>query len=204
VARPSTITEAQILDAAREVFLEKGIRATTAEVARRARIAEGSIFKRFSTKHELFSAAMHIDPRAPAVFPSLDGPEANDARRVLTDVALELLAFLRKLMPLVMMSMSNPAPSGLPRAFATKEPLPLQVMKRLTRVFAEQMRAGRIRRQDPEVAARLFLGAIQNYVFFELLVKAQKKRPVSEQQFAKRMVGALWRGLEPASRRREA
>jgi len=49
MARPPVITEERILDAARGVFLKKGIRATTAEVAKRAGIAEGSIFNRFDT-----------------------------------------------------------------------------------------------------------------------------------------------------------
>jgi len=47
--RPAKIKDEEILAAAREVFLEKGIRATTAEVAKRAGIAEGSIFNRFAT-----------------------------------------------------------------------------------------------------------------------------------------------------------
>src|SRR5215470_10839817 len=58
MVRPARITDSQILVAARDVFLEKGISATTAEVARRAGIAEGSIFKRFPTKEHLFCAAM--------------------------------------------------------------------------------------------------------------------------------------------------
>jgi AcrR family transcriptional regulator len=64
--RRSTISDALILDSARAVFLEKGIRATTAEVARHAGIAEGSIFNRFHTKEELFRASMRLSIEAPA------------------------------------------------------------------------------------------------------------------------------------------
>ena len=46
----------QILDAAREVFTERGFaRATTAEIARTAGIAEGTIYNYFGSKRDLFT-----------------------------------------------------------------------------------------------------------------------------------------------------
>src|SRR6188768_505357 len=62
--RPPVISSERLLEVAREVFLELGIRATTAEVASRAGIAEGTIFHRFKSKEELFHAAMNVDPNA--------------------------------------------------------------------------------------------------------------------------------------------
>jgi AcrR family transcriptional regulator len=200
MARPSVITEEQILRAARDEFLEKGIRATTADVARRAKIAEGSIFKRFQTKHELFFAAMHM-PTEPAFFRLLDAPGSGPPREELSKIALEILGFLRTLMPLVMLSWSNPSPSGLPSALDKPNSLPLQVMKKLILFFEWQMRAGRMRRQDPEIAARVFLGAIQNYVFFELLIKARNQAPMPAPKFVKKVMDALWQGLRPARKK---
>jgi len=72
-------------------------------------------------------------------------------------------------------------------------------MQKLTAFFEQQMRAGRMRRQDPEVAARVFLGAIQNYVFFELMLKAGKAA-MPAPKFVKRMMDALWQGLGPAGK----
>lgn len=54
MARSRSITDEQILEAARAVFLEDGFSASTLEIARRAGISEASIFKRFSTKENLF------------------------------------------------------------------------------------------------------------------------------------------------------
>src|SRR5215204_535534 len=62
--RPPVISTERLLAVAREVFLELGIRATAAEVATRAGIAEGTIFHRFKSKEELFRAAMNFDPDA--------------------------------------------------------------------------------------------------------------------------------------------
>src|SRR5688572_23503921 len=60
--RPKVISDEALLAIAREVFLERGIRATTAEVAERAGIAEGTVFLRFKSKDALFRAAVCVDP----------------------------------------------------------------------------------------------------------------------------------------------
>src|SRR5262249_44379457 len=153
-----TITDEQILEAARTVFLEKGIQATTAEVARRARVAEGSIFKRFRTKDELFRAAMQ---------PQLEDPEwlhtlqerlgKGDLRQTLIEVGLQVVEFFRRLLPLMMMAWSNPTPGGLPEVLAGPNPPPLRLLKRVAAFFEAEMRARRLRRHDPEVLARVFL-----------------------------------------------
>ena len=58
--RPPKIDPADILKVAREVFLARGIRATTQEVAERAGVSEGSIFYRFKSKEGLFREAMEV------------------------------------------------------------------------------------------------------------------------------------------------
>jgi AcrR family transcriptional regulator len=59
MARRPSIRDEDILEAAREIFLAKGIRATTAEVAERARVSEGILFHRFKSKEGLFRAALN-------------------------------------------------------------------------------------------------------------------------------------------------
>lgn len=48
--RPVSIQDDVILRAAREIFLEKGWDATTSEIAAKAGVSNGIIFKRFKTK----------------------------------------------------------------------------------------------------------------------------------------------------------
>ena len=67
MARTKTISDEQIIEAAREVFLEHGTAGTTAEIARRAGVSEGSIFRRFPTKDDLFTAAMMFPGEPPFV-----------------------------------------------------------------------------------------------------------------------------------------
>jgi AcrR family transcriptional regulator len=49
---------ARILDAAEAVFAELGLRASTEEVARRAGVAIGTVFRHFPTKDDLLAAIM--------------------------------------------------------------------------------------------------------------------------------------------------
>ena len=197
MARPSTITDQQILEAARGVFLEKGIRATTAEVAERAGIAEGSIFNRFKTKHDLFCAAMlPVDePEWVQSLPSRVGE--GDVRETLDALGLEIIDFFRTLLPLMMMAWSNPAPSGLPSALSMPNPPPVRGLKKLAGFFEAEMRAGRLRRTDAEIVARMFIGSLIHYVFLELLLKAQDELPLPGPTYVRGLVQTLWRGLNP-------
>src|SRR6516165_2172875 len=67
MARPTTIADDLLLTTAREVFLRRGLRATTAEIAEQAGVSQGILFKRFKSKQALFRAAMNVegDPAQP-------------------------------------------------------------------------------------------------------------------------------------------
>jgi len=197
--RPTTITDEQILEAARAVFLERGISATTAEVAARAGVAEGSLFNRFKTKFDLFQAAMKLE--APAWKRTL-GERAGqgDLRAQLTDLGTQILQFLRRVLPLVMMSWSNR--TCLFEDFDPEQAGPLHSLAQVTEFFAAEMRAGRLRPSDPGVLAHAYLGGIHNYVFFEILreqaaarpgarKRAAKSAPLPAEEFVRRLVDLL-------------
>ena len=54
MGRPKLIEDEELLSAAREVFVEKGIGASTREIAAKAGISEAVIFQRHDTKADLF------------------------------------------------------------------------------------------------------------------------------------------------------
>src|SRR5215470_7193689 len=196
--RPQTIKDEDILRAARDIFLEQGIRATTSQVAKRAGIAEGSIFYRFKTKAELFQAAMKPEVDDPPFLAHLSARVGvGDLRQSLFDIGLEMLEFLRGIFPLIMMSWSNPSPSGLPALLDVPNPPPLRILKRVAGWFEAEMRLGRLARREPEVAARMFLGSIANYVLFEILMRAQLELPLPPATFVRSLVDTLLGGLAP-------
>jgi len=198
MARPPSIKDEQILEAARQVFLAKGISATTAEVARRAGIAEGSIFNRFPTKHELFKAAMRGSFEEPAWLATLAARAGKeDPRETLVAVGLEAIAYFRTFMPLMMMSWSNPTASGLPEQLTRPDPPPLRALQRFTALFAAEMKGRQVRKHDPEVAARAFLGSLQSFVFLGMLQTFHARETLDPEVFLRGLVALLWTGLQP-------
>ena len=200
MARPTTISDERILEAARSVFLEEGIAATTAEVARRAGVAEGSIFKRFATKAELFKAAMQLDLDEPEWLRTLIGArDDDDPRDVLFSVGLQAVEFFRRLMPLIMMWWSSGKKAGIPDQLHGPNAPPLRALKTLAAFIEREIRAGRMRKHEPEIVARMLLGSIQSYVFFEILLRAQQKMPLPLEPYLRGLINVLWTGVEPAS-----
>jgi AcrR family transcriptional regulator len=200
MARPTRISDAHILETARAVFLEYGTAATTAEVARRAGVAEGSIFKRFATKADLFRAAMQGELDDPEWIQMLiaAGDDA-DPRELLLQVGREAVAFFRKVVPLMMMQWSSGKTfGGFPEAFSGPKSPPLRALKALSAFIQRQNKAGRMRTPAPEIVARMLLGSIQSYVFFEILLRAQAKMPLPVEDYLRGIINVLWTGVAAA------
>ncbi len=196
MARTPSISDEQILEAAREVFFEQGLQATTAEIARRAGISEGTIFRRFPTKHDLFMAAMGV-PAKPAWVATLEEYRGADGplRDRLVRLANEMIAFFEDLLPKTSLMMGGGVhPAEIFEAFG--EPPPVLGVKMLANFFGDEQRAGRLRRCDAEIAARMFLGMLHNYAFFEYM-GLHAYLPMPRQTYVRGAVENLLRGLQP-------
>jgi AcrR family transcriptional regulator len=196
MGRPPVVKTEKLLEAARRLFLEHGFAATTAAIARAAGISEGSIFKRFATKEELFFAALGIPE--PAWIDGLKG-RAGQGRveDALAEILLQIIEFFRELVPRVTMLWSCRAlGSGGPIALFRDraDAPPLRALRGLTDYFEQEARLGRIAIGSAEIAARLFLGSAQTYIFFEMLAPATAP-PAAE--YARGVVELLLRGLSP-------
>ena len=135
------ISKERLLEVAREVFLELGIRATTLEVAMRAGVAEGTIFHRFKSKDELFWAAMRFDPEEGLAFverlPGLAGPESELCGAREGDRSERLR----------------------------------RVVGAISAFFEAEMEAGRLGRGNPQVLARMLLGSLHHFCISEYVAR---------------------------------
>lgn len=196
MTRPRTISDDEILQTAREVFLEKGPSATTAEIARCAGISEGIIFRRFSTKQALFLAAIGVKGKEDwsEGFPELAG--TGEVRPNMVRLVVAMIEFFRELVPRVMV-MHQSGMQRPPAAFFHGPDSP--VRRNLQRVMdyleAEHER-GRIRCADAELVARILSASCWNYAFHEA-IEAQIFTPVDADGFAEQLVETLWAGLAP-------
>lgn len=196
MARPPTIRDEDIVAAAREVLLERGVGATAAHVAQRAGISEGSIFHRFKTKEALFSRACFAGRGTEELPDWITGLPARAGRgtieRQLEEIAMEGIAFFRLLIPFVMITWSKE-----PNHHGPGEPPPLRALKALAAYFDTEMSAGRMTRHDPEVVARTFMGALWNFVSMELMFESKERMPLAEVTFVRSFTRLLLGGVEP-------
>lgn len=186
-------TDPEILDAARAVFLEFGSDATTAAVAARAGISEALVFKRFHTKEALFERAMvGAMPAWVAELEATDVPLPEQLERL----ALGMIESMRAEMPRTMLLWSrNPGKAR----FEGLNSAPVQGMKILSAWFEAQMVAGRMRRSDPEIFARVYSGAIVAYSMSHMTGLAEQM-PIATTTFVRGLVDALWMGARPDGR----
>src|SRR5262249_15886457 len=112
MARPTVIQNQSILDAARLVFLERGNLGTSLEIARRAGVCEGTIFKRFGSKAGLFRAAMNVEDEPPALRELPERAGLDSVENNLTAAALEVIAHVQSLLPMWKMHWARSKRSG--------------------------------------------------------------------------------------------
>ena len=214
--RPPVISTERLLDVAREVFLEHGIRATTAAVAARAGVSEGTIFHRFASKDALFRAAMRFDPEElPSLLASLAGRVGEaDLRATLLEVGGRVLEIGRVALPVMMMSWSNPESElSLPKAVQRGEGY-RRAFRGVRAFFEGEIAAGRLAGSDPEIFARLFMGSLHHFCLGELFLLDEGDRALPGPDFVEGLVDTLLRAGRyderatgrgrPASKRRRS
>lgn len=193
--RPPKIDSEHLLNVARQVFLEQGIRATTQEVAQRAGVSEGTLFHRFKSKEGLFRQAMQVpeDDLPEMLIGAVDSIRGLPAEEGLLRLAQALLDIGRIAVPLMMMSWSNPACSGPPER---QVPRFRAFIKGLAGFFEVEMAAGRMRQADGEIVARAFLGAIHHYCMTRLM-SPDPSWVVPESMYVRGLVDLILRGTLP-------
>jgi AcrR family transcriptional regulator len=199
MGRPKLVDDAVILKAAHLLFMEKGIGATTAEVARRAGVAEATLFKRFGSKPALFRRAMRSE-MASWVLELLESQAGayEDLEEALVKVGLQIIEMARKVVPFMMMSWSSRGEFG--PLGADERSKPFGPVAALVSFFETQIKAGRIgRKTDPLILTAGYFGALQHYALVEIL---RKRHPVPQEQFVRGFVHLLWNGIAPRGRRR--
>ena len=207
--RPVSIHDDAILKAAREVFLERGWDATTSEIATRAGVSHGIIFKRFKTKQALFHSAMNEQSDWDQGLTKLLGAGVGqkDIETQLIDLGTVFLEKFLLLIPTLMMSWSNKQESqadekeeiGRGKGRAARA---IRAVKAIAAYLEAESRLGRIRSTDFEVVAQAFVGALWHHAWVQVMVGDARLGPVKRRKYVTRLVRSLWAGLETERRER--
>lgn len=192
MARRRSVSDEQILEVAREVFIEEGPSAATSQVAARVGLSEAAIFKRFGTKQRLFCEAVRPDgPVWVGELWRLAG--RGELRETLVELVVALIAFYREVLPRLMLVWSSQVRT--PEACAVGEGHPLVRTVRAVSALLEQEAAlGRLVAHDAETVARGLLGASMHFAFSEFVGTAGVFE-ASDQAYARSLVGMLLEGI---------
>ena len=193
MARPIKITDEQILEAARTVFLKEGISASTVEIARLAGVSEGSIFRRFPTKDALFRAAIK-PPAVPSWVRELDLLAGQgEMRDNLTRIVGEIIRFAQERIPFAMLGWSHKPASDS----ASPEEAPIvRDSRRLAGFLQQEVARGRLRPCQVDMVARLLLGTCLNLVL-DSVVNKQPLTAEAIDRFTADLIETLWQGIAP-------
>ena len=196
MVRPRQISDDDILSAARSCFLEHGPSLATGVIAKSLGISQATLFNRFGTKEDLLRAALNIPTSSWAdALESGPGTEPIDAQ--LETIGLSLLAFLRQMMPVMVMLRA----SGLnPPDFVGDgdTPPPVRDHQKLTRWFELAHERGLLCVPSAATAAQAFMGTLHARAMMQHIWK-QPMVPLSDEKYIRQFVNTLLVGLQGQS-----
>ncbi|HLK23013.1 MAG TPA: TetR/AcrR family transcriptional regulator [Bryobacteraceae bacterium] len=192
MGRVKTVSDAKLLEVARRAFVKEGFSASTKAIARRAGVSEGVLFQRFTTKQDLFFAAM-IPP--PADLNEIFHHPAASGFDLFAQVTLSMLEYFRTTLPVFIPLMSYPAFRF--EEFAQRHPdSPMVTLRRrLVDFMSAQQQAGAIGPVNPGAAALVAWSIAHCIAFFEQL-GAHGGR--FDESIIRATLECAWNGLSPA------
>ncbi len=182
MARPKAASKDAILDAALEVFRERGYEGTTIPaIADRAGIAQGTLYNYFPSKEKLLFACARAGGTPGAIFTRLIG---EIGRRPVADLLEEAAAGIARFydlrLPAVLMRAARPLAADRPGV-----EFPRRALEAARDYFAAETRAGRIRRGDPETLAVGFIGGLFYHAFFDRVYGRPRSFRLDRERFAR-------------------
>lgn len=189
--RNKTITDEEILAVARSLFLKEGAKASTRTLAKIAGISEAVIFQRFSTKEDLFFAAMVLpEAQLEVIFNVQPGQKQVTVNLKL--VSLQIVDYFREVMPVFLSLISHP--SFNIQTFLKRHTMPgMQLNIKLTEYLNAEAQLGRIRTGN-SAAAGLLLSHLHNLALSENIGSHQ---PIDTERAISEAIAAIWIGLAP-------
>jgi AcrR family transcriptional regulator len=196
-------TREKIVEAAERVMRERGLaRSTTKEIARAAGYSEGTLYKHFESKEDLFLAV--LAERLPSFLALVEELPARvgrgTVRETLEEVASTALAFYGEIVPIAASIFSEPGLLARHREGVRKRGAgPRMINEALAAYLEAEERLGRVRKDvDPEAVAAMVLGACYQRAFFRSYLGEDVPAEGQEESFVESIVQTLMPSLSPA------
>lgn len=198
MVRPRQVSDEQIRDAAREVFLEHGPTASLELVAERLGVSAAALFKRSGSKHQLLLRALSPPEKPAWLERAASGPDDSDARAQLSALALDILSYFEDMVPcMAMLAASGISPMQVV-ARQSPVPTPIRAQRAVVAWMQRAQDRGLLRVQDPHALTFALLGALHMRAFTLHVARAHADLGTREAYVAD-LIDSLWQGMAPAS-----
>ncbi len=188
----------QILDAALHVFADRGFtRATNRDIARAAGIkSPGLIYHYFENKEDVLKAVLENFAPTLMQLRSTDALHAMPVRDGLRLIASSYLAMA-----------DDPSCGACFRVLVAEAVVseevahliaqigPMRMLGLVAGFLSNKMDKGELRRQDPNIAARCFIGPLMTYMFSRHLLKIPENPIVSSETIVDSVIGVFLEGI---------
>lgn len=197
--RKETITkkrQQQILDAALQVFSEKGFaEASTAEIARVAGVAQGTIFHYYPTKRELLVSLLSTYVVEPAVELLRQPPESDDAPFLISVIERQLSFAFENADTYWLLFTEVHRDPELRRQYFERALLP--ALNLFERYLKERVVSGVFRHLNADVTVHAVVAMIMGFmVFYRLEGKDGFSQSVPRRELATELVDLILKGIQ--------
>jgi len=193
VARRREVSDAEIIKAARKIFLEKGIQEPVHTVAKELAVSTATLFIRMGTKQRLIAAALW-PPDPPVLKTFQEGYRATapfDAQ--LSDVLWELAVYAKEEMPPTFTLFAAGCRDKVGNNL-TEVP-PRHLRRALAKWLTQAIRCGEVA-CDPRTVAELVIGAIEARAMHAFLAR-REFTDRETRAFIRKMVATIMDGSRP-------
>jgi len=188
MARPKSITDEQIKEAAREVFVTHGPGASVKQIAAKLGVSHAALFGRMGTKEQLMLDAL-LPERAGAFAPLHAPPPTEGIEDALVDILIDLMAFFRRVVPnLVVLKAAGHDISA--RAPEQGPPPPVALRLALAGWLQEAQKDASLTESRALAIAEGLLGALEARCFNAYLGGSEYS-PGDDAEFVKMIVAGL-------------
>jgi AcrR family transcriptional regulator len=187
-------TREKILDAGLKLFSKKGfLGATTKEIAKKAGVAELTLFRHFSSKDKLFEEMIQNYSFLPALKDLLPGIKDLAYEDALYEIGRAFLMRLSERSELIkiMHSEIHLYPAKVKEIY---HHIIGEVFRTLASYFRELQAAGTLREFHPELGARAFLGMLFAYFNAQEIMMRKQHMPADTEQVIREYVGLFVHG----------
>jgi AcrR family transcriptional regulator len=199
--RPEHRSE-EIATAALHVFAKRGLHQTTLDdVAKEAGVSKGTIYLYFKSKEELFVAAAQRVVPTPEELPLATSAQPITAKTVATLLREVALAMYRRFCtPAYRAFFSLMAAETLRHPEWGQlyfEKIVLAQNRRFAALFQEAAASGAIRKVDPLLVSRAFIGMFLTMALTQEHLGGKQLTPFSEQHIVDSLTDVFLRGISP-------